>query len=288
MANDMIRLKAEANKLGVTNYRTMNKDDLLKAIKTAKGKGSTPAKGKTNAGSANGRSTAKGKGTSAAKGKTTAAASPAKGKGKSVPAKSKTQKTSPAKGKAAQGTAKRQTSGTAKSRGKKNLPARNNIDRKSINWSADSNIGKNGKRKDVMLALKKRKGNYDKVFEDLKANAKRYYPSKTKQEAEGMLRWLINRVAFDFVVATGQHTSGERAAYGTSDKPNDVRRRELREQARKAAAKAERAAKRGGTARKPAGGRQTGSKGKTQARSRTSASGAKKGSGAKGKGKTRR
>lgn len=144
MASEMIKLKAKANQLGVKNYRTMTKDELEHAIKTAQGKGSTPAKGKSS-GSSNG-ARAKGK-TTATKGKTAAAASPSKGKGKSAPAKSKTRKTSAPKGKAAKGTAKRQTTATAKTRSHKNLPARVNIDRKAIDWRADSNIGKSGKRR---------------------------------------------------------------------------------------------------------------------------------------------
>jgi len=264
MANEMITLKAKANQLGVPGYRKMTKQELLAAIKSAQGKGSAPAKGKSNT-SSNGR--AKGKTAGTVKGKT----SPAKGKGKTAPAKSTGRKSSPAKGKAATGTAKRQSAAKPKTtaRSRKSLPARANIDRTQIDWKAESNVGKSGKRKDVMDGLRKFKGNYDKVFDLLKPNAKRYYKGKTKAEAEGMLRWLINRVAYDFVMATEQHTPGERAAYGTSDKPQDIARREKRAAARPK----QRKQTRGKTARKPAGARASAAKGKTQG---------------KGKGKTRR
>lgn len=121
------------------------------------------------------------------------------------------------------------------------------IDRKAIDWRKDTRVGARGKRKDVMDALRKRHGNYDKVFEDLQPMAAKWYPNalnsfpnapNAKHAAERMLRWLINRVAYDYVVATEQHVSGSRAGYGESDKPQDVRRREARAAARKEREKA--------------------------------------------------
>lgn len=276
MANEKILLKAQAGKLGIDGYRTMSLDELKAAIASAQG--TSKGKGKSSAtSSTNGSTPAKGKGKSATpakgKGKT---ATPAKGKGKSTvsksaPAKSKSQKTTPAKGKAsaAKGTAKRPTaaagkgkgsttakaakSTTAKARRGKAVQGRADIDRKAINWRAESGVGKTGKRADVMAALRKRNGDYDKVFADLQGNALRYYPNalnsfptapSRKHAAERMLRWLINRVALDFVMATEQHTPGERAGYGQSDKPSDIRRRERREELRAARAKADRKAAR--------------------------------------------
>lgn len=295
MANDMILLKAKAKQAGVEGYRTMSKAELEAAIKSAKGKGSTPAKGKAAA-SSNGASAAKGKGktaSSVAKGKT-ATASATKGKGKTAPAKSTARKTAtPAKGKtAATGTAKRQSAASSKgktgakttpakaaakvtqTRSRKNAPARAEIDRSKIDWKLETRVGASGKRKDVMDALRSKRGNYDKVFEVLQPNAKKYYPAKTKHEAERMLRWLINRVAFDYVMATGQHTPGARAGYGTSEKPQDVYRRTKREEARKEAEKAARAAKRGAPTKKQTGRKKAApAKGKTSGRGKSAAKG---------------
>lgn len=307
MANEKILLRAKAHKLGIDGYRTMGTDELKAAIAsaekgtTAKGKGKSSPNGSKGKGkateavakatgkkkpAAKGKSTAapaKGKSTvqksspakaTAAKGKASRAAS-TKGKGKASTAKGKvmegkkTPKATPAKAKA--------TAKPAAKRSAKSAPARVDIDRSKIDWKAESNVGKTGKRADVMSALRKRKGNYDKVFEDLQPNAKRYYPGKTKHEAERTLRWLINRVAFDFVMATGQHTPGQRAEYGTSTNPADVRRRERRAAAQAEAAKAERKAKRSAPAKKAAK--------RTPVKAKASA---KKTAAAKGKAKAKR
>lgn len=281
MANEHIVLKAKANQLGIEGFRTLSLEDLKAAIARAEGTGSAPAKGKGKTASANGATAAPAKG----KTSTTPAKGKAKGKGKtkttaskSAPAKSTTRKSTSAKTTAAKGTAKRQTAAAAKGRGKassakaktgsatktqtakpktraRNAPARVDIDRKSVDWRMESNVGRpgSGKRETVMDALRHRKGNYDKVFEDLVGYAVRWYPDALnsyptaptkKHAAERMLRWLINRVALDFVKATGQHKSGVRAGYGESDKPQDIRRRELRAERAAEVAKAERAAKR--------------------------------------------
>jgi len=320
MAASKILLKAEANQLGIPGYRTMSEAQLRTAIATAKG-GSSKGKGKTaTATSDNG---VKGKGKAApAKGKTTSPA--VKGKGKSAPAKKSTaKKSTPAvKGKASQGTAKRpatakkpvtkgkvtapkkgtQTTKPKSTRRKPGQPVgRATIDRSSIDWKAESNVGRTGKRHDVLVALRKHKGNYDKVFEALKPNAVKWYPTalnsypnesnNKRHAAERMLRWLINRVALDFAKKTGQHQSGTRAGYGESKKPSDIRRRELREQHAVARAKAERAARRTaptkGSAKKPAARKPAAAKGKAPAR-KTAAKPSTKGKGATAKGKGKR
>jgi hypothetical protein len=261
MANEKILLKAKANQLGIEGYRTMSVDELHTAIANAEGKHTAPAKGKTKVmegkkttstngskGKTKGKSAvakatkgktttapAKGKSTSqkssakpkAAKGKVSRAASP-KGKGKSTTAKG-TAKRTPAKAKS--------SAAKSTSRSRKSAPARADIDRSKIDWKAESNVGRTGKRAEVMDALRKHKGNYDKTFETLQDRARSFYKGKSKHDAERMLRWLINRVAFDFVMSTEQHTPGERAGYGQSDKPQDVRRRERREEARKTTAR---------------------------------------------------
>lgn len=109
------------------------------------------------------------------------------------------------------------------------------IDNKAIDWRAESNVGQSGKRKEVLDALRKFKGDTAKVVELLKPNAKKYYPAKNKHDAERMLVWLVNRVKYDFVMNSGQHTPGSRAEYGTSDKPLDVARREQRAKEARAA-----------------------------------------------------
>lgn len=310
MASPKVLLKAEANKLGIEGYRTMSEDALRTAITTAKG-GASKGKGKGKSPAASNNGTAKGKGkTTPAKGKTTSAA---KGKGKTAPAKSTARKSTPAKGKAATGTAKRPTTAksapkpkgkastakaatTAKPKSTRRKPGqpqgRATIDRTSIDWRMESNVGRpnSGKRGVVMAELRKRKGNYDKVFEALQPNAVKWYPTalnsypnesnNKKHAAERALRWLINRVALDYVKATGQHQSGTRAGYGESKKPADIRRRELREERAKARAKAERAANRGTPTKKSAARKPAAAK-----KPATRAGGTKGKGAAKGKGK---
>jgi hypothetical protein len=303
------KLYKETGDESIEGYKTMPLEDLRGHVEriqkggsgTAKGKtasanGATPSKGKaTPAASA----PAKGKGKPAAtatKGKTSASTS--------APAKSTPQKTSPAKGKAATGTAKRPTAAAAKgkatslkaaqktaaakgkttaksagkttaakpaSRGKAQpVNGRVDIDNKAVDWKADWNGGKNGKRADVMNGLRKFKGDKAKVFALLAPQARTYYKGRTKHEAERMLVWLIGRVAFDFVTATGQHQQGTRAEYGTATDNKNVRRRERREEARKAQEKAARAAKRAKTQGTPAKGK-TPAKGPSKPRGATKA-----------------
>lgn len=283
MANTKIMLKAEANRLGIEGYRTMGEDELKSAIASAKG-ASSP-KGKTST-ATNGSAPAKGKGKSpAAPAKGKAQTAPAKGKGSastSSPAKSAQRKSSGAKrSTAARGTAKRTTAaagkgktGTAAKRStakrttarstprpatteRRRKAPRVDIDRTKIDWKRDTNIGQTGqsdKRAIVMAELRKRNGNYDKVYEAVEGYALKWYPNALnsyptaptkKHAAQRMVRWLIGRVALDYVKATGQHVSGTRAGYGESQEPADIRRRANREEARKAREKAEKAAKRG-------------------------------------------
>lgn len=277
MANDKIVLMAEANRLGVQGYRKMSDDELRTAIATAQGASAAPVKGKGKQAAATNGTKGKPAAEAVVKGKPKAkgkpAAKPAKPAAKQTPAKSTAKKTTPTKGKASQGTAKRSATGgkkpggqartksttgaakktttkatTAKPRGKQaatsTVEKRREIDNKKINWRAESSVGLEGKRKEVLDSLRRHKGDKEKVWYDLEKRAKAFYPTKPKAEAERLLVWLIGRVAFDFVSKTGQHTSGKRAAYGTSKAPQDVQRRAAREEERLAREKAERAAKR--------------------------------------------
>ena len=282
MDKDMITLWAEAKRAGIADYRKIQPAELRKLIAKAKTGASAPAKGKPA--SANG-----------AKGKA-AATAVVKGKGKpAAPAKGKatTRKPAAPRGKVApKATAPKATAAKRTStRGKAAESYAVRIDNKTVNWKADWNGGSKGKRGIVMESLRKHKGDKDKVFAEVKRYATKWYADKDKHAADRMVRWLVGRVALDFVKATGQHESGVRAAYGTSAKPNDVRRREARASTRPKARRkpagkpatgrtASAKGKAAPAARKPAGGRTTASRGKSTSttRSRTAAP-------AKGKGK---
>jgi hypothetical protein len=254
---DTITLWAEAKKLGIEGYRKLELAELRKLIANAK-TGDTPAKGKVTARATNGNG-AKGKAsaTTVVKGKAAGAkvSTPAtKGKAtstaKRAPAvQSTARKSSPTKATAAQGKATRPATGgkgkatVAKATGRTTATAKPvtrttrgaqaesyavRIDNKAVNWKAEWGGGSTGKRGVVLDALRTAKGDKDAVFAAVKRYSVKWYPDKEKADADKMVRWLIGRVALDFVKATGQHESGVRAAYGTSEKPNDVRRREAR------------------------------------------------------------
>lgn len=231
MATARLLLNAKAKKMGIANYRQMSLEDLEAAVKGTNG-ASASAKGKT-------AQVAKGKTTATpAKGKTTVSKPVTKGKTavtkKTAPAKSTVRKPAPAKGKtAAKGTpakravapkpaAKKTTTrktATHILRPKATIVkagegVKNLIDLKQIDWTnRETRIGTSGKRKIVLDCLRKKK-NYVKVYEELQDQARKFYPGKTKAEAEALLKWLINRVAYDYVLVTGQHEPGKRQAYG--------------------------------------------------------------------------
>ena len=63
-----------------------------------------------------------------------------------------------------------------------------------------------------MKALRKHRGNYNKVYDALKGQARKMFPKSSKtgerytaDKSRSQLRWYIGRTAFDFVTATGQH-----------------------------------------------------------------------------------
>ena len=76
----------------------------------------------------------------------------------------------------------------------------------------------------IIKALKKNKGDREKVFENLKSDIwdfmgkqKRNGEKRTKAEAEEMLRYRISRTAWQFGLQTGQHeVASDRAEYGTA------------------------------------------------------------------------
>jgi len=75
----------------------------------------------------------------------------------------------------------------------------------------------------IFKALKKYRGNVDKVFDALVPNISDFVGAKkqdgtkrTKQDRENMLRYRISRTKFDFAIKTGQHEiATERVEYGT-------------------------------------------------------------------------
>ena len=223
------KLAAKARTLGIDGYRRMSVDQLTAAI----AKASKPAtKGKTTAKV----STTPAKGKTVAKGKTTTA----KGKTTTAPAAKSVARKSTPRASAAKGKATRQSSTTRKpavakapvkrtvakpvaANGTRRAPISKDkgtrlfLDKKAINWKAPTTVGQSGKRKEVLDALIRFKGNYEKVYDLLAPNWKRYYPSHSKVAAQKLLRWLIARVAFDFAVNTDQHEMGARRAYGTAN-----------------------------------------------------------------------
>lgn len=102
------------------------------------------------------------------------------------------------------------------------------IDKSRLDWSAESdewNPKKGGPVEKLFKALKKSKGNIDKAYEIVKGDlyefvgkTKRDGTKRTKDEAQAMLRYRLNRTLYEFAVRTGQHNgaaSENRAAYGT-------------------------------------------------------------------------
>jgi hypothetical protein len=84
------------------------------------------------------------------------------------------------------------------------------LDNASIDWTRESPVGTEGKRKQVLDLLRKFEGDKSKVFANLESYATEFYPDKDEAAAKKMLTWLIGRVAFDFASKSGQHVSGSR------------------------------------------------------------------------------
>lgn len=186
--------------------------------KPAPAKGQTAAKGTAKSPTAGGKAApAK---TAPVK-KAPAAAKPA---AKAAPAKTKT---APTEGK---------TAPVRKTVGGKTLPKpklvqtrgkRNTLNHSEIDWTLDAGIGsKGGKRGEIMSMLVKHSGDTHKILGllDKRGKGAEWYPSKPKGDKRDlatyqltMLTWIVNRVAFDYALKTGQHKPGSRVAYGTRD-----------------------------------------------------------------------
>ncbi len=213
MANESIQLRAKAKKLGIEGYKAMSQDELRAAIKRAEGKSGSGGKTAASKSGKNGTGR-KSAGAKTASGRKSAAkvTKPAAKKSSAKKSSASTAKKAPAKS----NTAKRPSSGGA---------GRVGIDNASIDWTAESNVGKSGGNREVIMkSLRKFKGNVDKVFAALSDNAQKMYPKtedgkkRTKAEAQTLLRWHISRVKFDFVKDTGQHQGATRSKASSAPK----------------------------------------------------------------------
>ena len=148
--------------------------------------------------------------------KTAAKKNTAKANSKSAPAKSKPA----AKKSATTGKAKRTTAGT---NGYVPKGGRNLLD--GVDFTNDEGWNaRDGSAPDrIVKALRKAKGNRERVFEALKGEIWEFVGKKnakgekrTKSDAEAMLRYRIARTAWDFAMRTGQHEkASNRVEYGT-------------------------------------------------------------------------
>lgn len=247
--NEKLRLKAKAGKLGIPNFRSMSLVELKTSIaKAENGSGSKDAAKKVRPKlhvieGGKSKTAPKKSGKKSVVAKTTAnkkVSSPDKKgtaalKTKSSPAKkSKSQKTAPKKATAAKGTAKRRASGSVTERhyegGKVGKGGYTNVDRQGIDWNRESNVGREGKRADVLAKLREHNGDYAAAFVDLRKMAPKWYPDAIKAypksptplaASERQLRWLIARVAYDYAYKTGQHVG--RAAKNAKKKTAEVK-----------------------------------------------------------------
>ena len=195
LTNEVVKLRGQARKAGIEDYGSMSAAELRIALKGAGSSSKPSSKRKTRK-------------------SVTAIASTA---AKRVTRKSASAKKTPAAKSPARGEAKRSSSGgstrksvtPASSNGK---PGRNLIDRKQIDWTLDWAGGTKGNRGIIFKALRKHRGNYEKVYAALKADARKMFPKNTKtgerysaDKSRAQLKWYIGRTAFDYVTATKQH-----------------------------------------------------------------------------------
>ena len=205
---NIIELRAKAKQKGIEGYRTMSLSELQAALKGG------AAKSSTNGASAGRKSAGR---------KSTPKATVTKTAGR------KSAKSAPAAKSAKAGKAKRPTAGGTRKSAVRNTPTKPKATRATstatsgvrsrivdgdIDWTAEWNGGQDGNRGTIMKLLRKFKGNSDKVFNALADKAKTMYPkqpngrARSKDDAQRLLRWHINRIKFDFVTATEQHVTG--------------------------------------------------------------------------------
>jgi len=206
--NDILKLRAQAKAKGVSGYKTMSADELKKALGSSNGSGT-----KTAAKTAVSRATAKGTKTAVkSAGRKTASV-------KSAPAKTAKRQTTGARKSAPAKSAPRSTAKTAKANGvsKDYHGGRNLISNSDVDWTKEWNVG--GIRGEIFKALKKFKGDTNKVYDALAPRATEFWKKNRagerilKDRALEILRWNISRVKFDYVIATKQHKTSKK--FGT-------------------------------------------------------------------------
>lgn len=79
-----------------------------------------------------------------------------------------------------------------------------------IDWTQPWSGGQAGSRALVMAKLREHNGDVDKVWKALRKKAESMYNLRPGSDYEKHLRWHIHRTAYDYALATGQHTSGTR------------------------------------------------------------------------------
>lgn len=233
--SEAIQLRAQAKDMGIDGYRRMSLEELRKAV----GSGGSRRKSGNSTGPKRKSAAAITRATGAKRktGTTAPAAKSTRGKAKRPSTAGRKRGPGRPKGsttKTQRGTSTRkQTRSTPRVSAKADAPGRNPIDGKSVDWSQLWGGGKTGNRGEIFKLLRKYKGNKQKVFDALSDRVLKMYPRNkrtgeryTKADALKLLRWHIGRIAFDYVMATGQHEISEnRAAYGKSKAPTNTAQR---------------------------------------------------------------
>lgn len=230
MATNVLALKKEAVKLG------MNRDEAKRANRKQL------EDFIANAGKAPAKKNVKKKSSPAKVAKKTGAAKKKTGKPERKKPVEKAQRKKTEKAPAAKKSGKK--SGEAKRPSRK--PRENTgVGRASlgkINWNKTSpewNPKKGGPVERLFKALKKRNGNVDKAFDDLKGSVWDFVGKKlrngekrSQKSAHAMLRYRLNRTKFEFAVRTGQHESAtDRVEYGTGTYASERRKKPGRKKA---------------------------------------------------------
>jgi hypothetical protein len=213
LTNETVQLRAKAKRAQIPNFGSMSAAELRAALKYptsgSKRKSASKVGGKRKSASAVTKRTSS---TRKSTKKTPAAKSVSTGKAKRSSAGGTRERTARTVGKDSKRD-NRSTRQVAQDNGKRTgKPGRNLIDRSAIDWKAEWPGGESGNRGIIMKALRRFKGNYAKVYDHLKPQARKMFPKSSKtgerysaDKARAQLRWYVGRTAFDFVTATGQH-----------------------------------------------------------------------------------
>jgi hypothetical protein len=217
--SEVIKLRGKAKALGIAGYKAMSEKELTAAIAGSNG---TASKTKSTKAVKTATKTAGKKTASAKSAPAKTAKRPTTGakRGRPVGSKNKTTKTAVEKAPAKRGRPPGSGTKTAKVVKSNYHGGRNLIDNSTIDWTAEWTGAKSGVRAIIFKALKKNKGDKQKTFEMLLPDVTEIFPKNTrtgerytKERRLALLRWNIGRVAFDFVIATGQHSVSKK--FGT-------------------------------------------------------------------------